>query len=323
MSNAGRFIESSDFFTIDVADYIGKKPSEGHLDMFMDNNLKYTGDFFIPGISESFTLTRDNIMKTGEKFLFAVRQAAEIYRHIESIKGSGNFITEISMDEVTDPQTPLEIFFILAALASEKVPVQTIAPKFSGRFNKGIDYQGSKELFKREFEQDLMVIDLAVKEFGLPENLKLSIHSGSDKFSIYPLMSQLLKDHDKGIHVKTAGTTWLEEIIGLAMAGGDALDLAKDIYFGALDRFDELCGPYIAVIDINKRELPAPSTVLKWTGNQFAAALRHEPGHPGYRPDMRQMVHVSYKIAAEYGTHYTDLVKEHKELIGRQVSENI
>ncbi len=70
-----------------------------------------------------------------------------------------------------------------------------------------------------------------MKEFGLPANLKLSIHSGSDKFSIYPIMGELIKKHDKGIHIKTAGTTWLEEVIGLSLASDESLMLAKKIYF--------------------------------------------------------------------------------------------
>ena len=323
MSNVDKFTESSDFFTIDVADYIGKKATAGELEEFIDNNLKYTGEFKIPGIEGSYTLTREMIYSIGEKFLFALSEAAKIYRHIELKKGKGNFVTEISMDEVSESQSPIELFFILRALASVKIPVQTIAPKFSGRFNKGVDYQGDLEIFEKEFEQDLLVIDMAVKEFGLPANLKLSVHSGSDKFRIYPVMGKLIRKHNKGIHIKTAGTTWLEEMIGLAIAGGEALDLAKDIYKQGLSRYDELCGPYSTVIDINTNNLPDPSEVSEWTGKQFADALRHESGHSGYNPDMRQLVHVAYKVAAEKGDIYINMVKKHKEIIGQQVTENI
>jgi tagaturonate epimerase len=323
MSNVDKFIQSSDFFTIDVADYIGKKASDEELDAFVKNNRKFTGKFEIPGIGGSFDLTGETIYLIGEKFLFAVNEAAKIYRHIESAKGKGNFITEISMDEVSESQSPLELFFILSALAALNIPVQTIAPKFSGRFNKGVDYQGDLNTFEKEFEQDLLVIDMAVKEFGLPADLKLSVHSGSDKFSIYPVMGKLIRKHNKGIHIKTAGTTWLEEMIGLAIAGGEALDLAKDIYRQGLSRYDELCGPYSTVIDINPNQLPDPSKVSEWTGKQFADALRHEPGHPGYNPDMRQLVHVAYKVAAEKKEVYIDMVRKHKEIIGQQVTENI
>jgi tagaturonate epimerase len=323
MSNVDKFIESSDFFTIDVADFIGRKASAGELDDFLEYNLGFTGEFNIPGLAGSFDLTREMIGTIGEKFLFAINEAAKIYRHIESKKGKGNFITEISMDEVSQSQTPLELFFILGSLAYEKIPVQTIAPKFSGRFNKGVDYQGDLDLFTREFEQDLLVIDMAVKEFGLPEDLKLSVHSGSDKFSIYPVMGKLIRKYDKGIHIKTAGTTWLEEMTGLALAGGEALDLARNIYRKGLARFDELCGPYATVIDINRKNLPETREVSGWDGNRFANALRHDPDHPDYNPDMRQLVHVAYKIAAEYGNVYVDMLKRHKEVIAGQVTANI
>lgn len=84
------------------------------------------------------------------------------------------------MDETDDPQSPEELLFILAALGEKKVPLQTIAPKFTGRFNKGVDYEGDVEQFNREFNDDVCVIHRAVNQFSLPENLKLSVHSGSD-----------------------------------------------------------------------------------------------------------------------------------------------
>ena len=227
------------------------------------------------------------------------------------------------MDEVSEAQSPIEMFFILSMVADEGIPAQTIAPKFTGRFNKGVDYVGDVTLFRKEFEQDLLVIDFAIEKFGLPKNLKLSVHSGSDKFSIYPIMGELIKKHNKGIHVKTAGTTWLEEAIGLAMAGGEALQLIKDIYKGGLTRYDELAGPYATVIDIDTSKLPAPSEVDSWVGETLANTLRHVPDHPQYNMHFRQLMHVSYKLAAEKGETYNNLLREHKELVGRQVTENI
>jgi hypothetical protein len=278
----------------------------------------------IPGIATPFDVPESLLQTIAEKFLFAVQEAGKIYRHIEKAKGTDNFVAEVSMDEVNDAQSPVEMFFILSAIAGEKIPAQTIAPKFTGRFNKGVDYAGNVSQFAREFEEDLLVIDFAVKEFGLPANLKLSIHSGSDKFSIYPVMGELIRKYDKGIHVKTAGTSWLEEVIGLAMTDdADAIDLAKAIYAGALTRFDELCGPYATVIDIDKSKLPSTKDVERWTGEKLADTLRHIPGHPDYNPNFRQLIHVGYKVAAEYGTEYTGALETHKEIVGRQVTENI
>ena len=322
-SNVDHFIEAADFFTIDVADYIGKPADPEATKNFIRQHEKYVGQLSIPGIAEPFEIDHQRIEAIGNKFLYAVQQAGNIYRHIADKKGKGNFITEVSMDEVGEPQTPVEMFFILSALAQDDVPVQTIAPKFTGRFNKGVDYEGDINKFTKEFEEDLLVIDYAVKEFGLPEELKLSIHSGSDKFSIYPVMGKLIKKYNKGIHVKTAGTTWLEEVIGLAIGGGEGLALAKKIYLEGYNRIDDLCKPYASVIDIDHDKLPKPGEIQEWSTEQFVNALRHVPDHPEYNPHLRQLIHVAYKVAAELGDEYTNALKKYKDIIGREVTTNI
>ena len=323
MNNVDRFIEASDFFTIDVADYIGKPADADSVSKFIENNLKYAGTLSIPGIQEPFKVDRSLLETLAGKYLFATQEAGRIYRHIASKKGADNFVTEVSMDEVDAPQTPIEIFFILSALAQEKIPAQTIAPKFTGRFNKGVEYVGDTAQFEKEFREDLLVIDFAVKEFGLPEGLKLSIHSGSDKFSIYPIMGRLIRQYDKGIHIKTAGTTWLEENIGLALADAQALELAKKIAISALGRMEELCIPYATVIDINPANLPTAEQIASWDGNQYARALRHNQQDPLYNPDFRQLVHVSYKIAAELAPEFYAALERNADVVAEQVKENI
>jgi hypothetical protein len=318
-----RFIESSDFFTIDVASYIGKKAEDRQITQFVSDAAKYTGNLRIPGTELSLKSSKSQISQIAEKYLFAAIRAREIYNKIELVKGKGNFVTEVSMDEVPDPQTPVELFFILSMLASEDIPVQTIAPKFSGRFNKGVDYVGNPEKFAAEFESDLMVIDLAIKEFGLPQNLKMSIHSGSDKFSIYPYIGSVIKKYDKGIHLKTAGTTWLEEVIGLAESGGAALKFAKEIYIKSLEKIDELCAPYSDVIDIMVSSLPSVQDVSEWSNKKFADSLRHIPGNPDYNANMRQLIHVAYKLAAQRMDEYYQLLESNKKLISKCVYENI
>ncbi|MBL7968736.1 MAG: hypothetical protein JNK09_17140 [Prolixibacteraceae bacterium] len=317
------FVETADFFTLDVASYIGKESPYEDVHNFMDSCSKYLGDLVIPGIDHPFHITPELLEKIAGKFLAATNHASEIYNYLYANKGEGNFVTEVSMDEVEIPQTPVDLFFILKMLADKGVPAQTIAPKFTGRFNKGVDYTGDVAQFAKEFEEDVLVIDFAVKEFGLPEELKLSVHSGSDKFSIYPVMAEIIKKCDKGIHVKTAGTTWLEEVIGLALAGGKALDAAKHIYIEALGRKDELCAPYADVIDIATEKLPSAHEVSGWSGEKFANTLRHIPGHPDYNPNFRQLIHVGYKVAAEMGKTYTDLLKKHADVVGACVEENI
>lgn len=287
LGNVDRFMDACDFFTLDVADFIGRS---GSLE---------------------------------DRYLTAVKEAGRIYRHIAERKGADSFVTEVSMDEVEVAQKPDEIRFILKALADEEIPLQTFAPKFTGRFNKGVDYEGDLAVFEKEFEEDLLVIEEAVKAYGLPENLKLSIHSGSDKFSIYPIMGRLIRKYDKGIHIKTAGTTWLEEIIGLSLADPDALRLAKDIYRIALTRMDELTFPYAAVIDVDKAKLPAPGVVDGWDAQTFAKTLRHDEKEPLYNPSFRQLIHVSFKVAAELKDRYYPALERHVDVIGREITDNL
>ena len=323
LTNVDRFIDHADFFTLDVAMYIGNESPAADVEEFIELCVDLGEKVEISGIAEPIIVTEELLKSVALKYLAAIKEAGKIYRHIVAAKGVGNFITEISMDEVETPQTPVDLFFILKMIAIGRVPAQTIAPKFTGRFNKGVDYVGDVEQFAKEFEQDILVIDYAISEFGLPEDLKLSVHSGSDKFSIYPVMAEIIKKHDKGIHVKTAGTTWLEEVIGLSVAGDDGLEVAKEIYIKALTRKDELCAPYADVIDIDGSMLPSPEAVAAWTGEKFANTLRHIQGHPDYNSNLRQLIHVGYKVAAEMGDGYTGLLKKYADVVGGCVEENI
>lgn len=323
LTNVDRFIDHADFFTLDVAMYIGNKSSSEEVAKFKKACAGLGNEVTIPGIEEPLKISDDLLDKVADKYLAAVKEAGKIYKHIEKSKGKGNFITEISMDEVETPQTPVDMFFIFKMISEAGIPAQTIAPKFTGRFNKGVDYKGDVRQFAREFEQDVLVIDYAVKNFGLPGNLKLSVHSGSDKFTIYPVMAEIIKKHDKGLHVKTAGTTWLEEVIGLAISGVEGLVTAKEIYSKALSRKQELCEPYADVIEIDDAKLPDPEEVIDWTGEKFANTLRHIPGHPDYNPDFRQLIHVGYKVAAEMGSNFSMLLEKYSKVTGACVEENI
>jgi len=316
------FVDSHDFFTIDVADAIGKPADAGQIDAFVQCCGKYVGAMEIPGAG-SFDVTEETIRGVANTFLGAVKLAGEIYRHIADRRGAENLIPEISMDETDAPQSPLEMFFILAAIAQEGVPIQTIAPKFTGRFNKGVDYVGDVGQFEKEFNDDLAAIAFAVAEFGLPENLKLSVHSGSDKFSIYPAIKRALKRTGAGLHVKTAGTTWLEELIGLAEAGGQGLEIAKEVYASALSRRQELCAPYATVIDVDVEQLPTAEDVNGWDSEKFATSLRHNQAHPNYNPSFRQLLHVGYKVAAEMGDRYYGALEEFETEVSRNVTDNL
>lgn len=323
IKNVDLFMPACDFFTLDVADFAGECAADEALETFTSKYDRLVGKLVIPGIERPLCVSAASIREIAENYLLAVQEAGRIYRHIEAKLGAGNFVTEVSMDEADDPQSPDELIFILAMLAHEGIPVQTLAPKFSGRFNKGVDYIGDVSAFAREFEEDVAVVAYAVRAFGLPPDLKLSLHSGSDKFSIYPVIRDVLTRFGAGLHVKTAGTTWLEEIIGLACAGGDGLAIARSVYSTAMERFEELVAPYAAVLDVNRSRLPDPAAVANWSSEQFAAALRHDPDCPHYNSDFRQLIHVAYRVAAEMGDRYTDALTRFESDIAANVTANL
>ncbi len=323
LKTVDRFLDPCDFFTIDVADFIGLPASEDSIRAFVYRHPELAGKIRIPGIDAPLQIQPGHVAEIAAKYFAAIQEAARIYGHIEQQKGKGRFIPEVSMDETDTPQTPLELLIILAGMADAGIPIQTIAPKFTGRFNKGIDYAGNLEQFAREFSDDVAVVAFARKQYGLPANLKLSVHSGSDKFSLYAPMRRALLKFDAGVHLKTAGTTWLEELIGLAEAGGAGLDLAKEIYTQAHAQAAELCLPYASVIDIDPARLPAPEQVKMWASGQFVSALRHDPNSPEYNPSMRQLLHVAFKIAAKMDRRYLDLLSANEAIVGRNVTDNL
>jgi tagaturonate epimerase len=323
LKTVDRFIDPCDFYTLDVADWIGQRAEEGSVHGFAQRHSELVGAERINGIDRPLRIEREFVIGVANKYLAAVQEAGKIYRYIEGKKGKGTFIPEISMDETDSPQSPVELLIILAAVADEGIPIQTIAPKFTGRFNKGVDYAGDLAQFTEEFSNDIAVIAFAVQQYGLPGNLKLSVHSGSDKFSIYEPIHRTCRKFNAGIHLKTAGTTWLEELIGLAEAGGAGLDLSKEIYGQAYAHREELCGPYAAVIDIDAAKLVAPEKVNSWSSEQFVSALRHDPKSPAYNSSIRQLLHVGFKVAAKIGPRYLELLSANEATIAKNVTGNL
>jgi hypothetical protein len=323
LDTVDRFLDPSDFFTIDVADSIGSSASQSDLDAFIARHPELREPLEIAGIPTPLPFSREMLAQIASKYLLAVQDAGRIFRHIQNRKGIGGFIAEVSMDETDQPQMPQDLLVILAAMADEGISLQTVAPKFTGRFNKGVDYVGDLKQFEREFLDDLAVIDYAIRAYGLPSNLKLSVHSGSDKFSLYGVIGRAIRSRNAGLHIKTAGTTWLEELIGLAESGEQGTDFVREIFLIALDKRDALTAPYASVIDIVPERLPTPDAVAKWEGIDWVGALRHDPSHSGFNPSLRQLLHVSFKLAARAGSRYTELLRTHADVIGRNVYENL
>ena len=318
-----RFIEPCDFFTLDVADMIGHPADAVDVDAFIVGHAELIGSVVIPNVDAPFKVDREYLRSVANNFLAAVKEAGRIYRAVEKRKGEGRFVSEISMDETIAAQTPIELLAILAMIADEGIPIQTIAPKFTGRFNKGVDYVGDVPAFAREFREDIAAIAYAVGRYRLPENLKLSVHSGSDKFSIYKAIHEAVQKSGAGVHLKTAGTTWLEELIGLAESGGDGLMVAKEIYVEAFAHADELTAPYATVIDIDRSALPSPDEVMGWSSEEFTGALRHDRTNAAYNPSFRQLLHVGFKVAAHMGPRYLETLRENEEIVARNVTKNL
>jgi tagaturonate epimerase len=316
------FIPFSNFFTIEMADFIGKPASSRAIASFLSEMAQYKGARAIAGIQTRLEITDSALTNFAQKYLFAIEEAGKVYRHVAEKKGLDSFITEVSCDEAQSAQTPVELFLILAAASREGIPIQTIAPKFTGAFLKGVDYVGDPQQFAREFREDLAIIASAVSTFQLPRNLKLSIHTGSDKFTLYPLMHRAIKEVNAGIHLKTAGTTWLEELAGIVGAGGAGLKLGKEIYQNSYERYDELCAPYLAVINIDKNRLPSPGHVASWSSEDFLRAMRHDRLCSEYNPNLRQLLHIGFKVAAEMPSFHKTL-GECRTAIEENVTKNI
>jgi len=324
LETVDEFIPHSNFFTVDVANYIGKKADQISIDLFIKRiRSLFLDELKIRGLDKPLNLTISNIREVANKFLFAIQHAAKICEYIKSKKGDEPFLIEISMDEVEVAQTPVEIFLILHMIVQNQIPITTLAPKFTGRFNKGVDYEGDLKKFESEFEDCLILMKYGVQHLGMNSNQKLSVHTGSDKFSLYPIINKLIKKHRTGLHLKTAGTTWLEEMIGLAEAGGPAFEMAKSIYKESLERYDELTGPYQTVLNIDLNKLPTAKEIDTWSGTLFCESLRHVISNSTYNPSFRQLIHTSYKVAAERGNEFYGLLKDNEEIIGKNVYENI
>jgi hypothetical protein len=318
-----RFVPHADFYTIDVAEEIGKPAPSSKIHRFAERHPELVGSISIPGIDHPLNITRAQVERIAARYLRAVQEAGKVYRQVAALKGEDKFVTEVSLDETGSPQSPPELLLILAALADEGVPVQTIAPKFAGRFNKGVDYVGDVAQFEKQFNQSLAVIAQAVRQYPLPGTLKLSLHSGSDKFSLYGPIRRALARFKAGLHLKTAGTTWLEEVIGLADANGKGLELVKEIYAQALKQREALCAPYATVIDIDWKRLPSAAAVKGWSSAQFVSAVRHDQTNKAYNPHLRQLLHVGYKIAARMGNRYLDALEACEDSVSQNVTENL
>ncbi|MDR2536280.1 MAG: tagaturonate epimerase family protein [Treponema sp.] len=200
----------------------------------------------------------------GEAILFA----ADIYTRFFK-QGSYEADFEISIDETASVTTPLQHFFVAKELLNKGVSFATLAPRFCGEFQKGIDYKGNVA----QFEQEIKIHAGIARHFGY----KLSIHSGSDKFSVFPSIG---KETQGVFHVKTAGTNWLEAMRVVAMADPS---LYRDIHHYALSVFNEATQYYHVTTDLTK--IPDLNALKD---EDLPKLFEHN--------DARQLIHITYGL---------------------------
>lgn len=179
-----------------------------------------------------------------------------------------NVEVELSIDETNDPTSPFEHYFIASELDRLGIELVSLAPRFCGEFEKGIDFKGDLDEFKSEYLQHIAIAE----EFG---GYKLSIHSGSDKFSIYQAIGSL---NEGNVHVKTAGTSYLEALRSVAEADPD---LFNEILDYSLNRFDTDKKTYFISAEPGK----IPQLLEEKKGKE-ADLLDN--------PHVRQVLHVTY-----------------------------
>jgi hypothetical protein len=258
------------FFTVDPGAHVDNAASTDplaaleqktrHLDwdalqaLYLQKTGEHTWDAF----------DRPALLRAAVKYGRAIEHTVGMYRRLCDLKQEFDF--EVSVDETDSPTTPLEHYFIVSELTRRGVRFTSLAPRFSGDFEKGVDYIGDLAALDEEMAQHAAV----TAHFG---SYKISLHSGSDKFSVYPLLA---KHWDTRIHVKTAGTSYLEALRTLA-----AVDpaLLKDIYLFARERYENDRVSYHVSAELKRA--PLPNAVVDWVSllDQF---------------DAREILHVTY-----------------------------
>ncbi|OGO20310.1 MAG: hypothetical protein A2Z14_18480 [Chloroflexi bacterium RBG_16_48_8] len=196
----------------------------------------YVGQTVNLGSGFSMTFDLQTLLRAGCKYGHAIGQVVRMYRHLTRL--TKNFELEISVDETETPTTIEEHYFIAAELKRLGVNWISLAPRYAGRFEKGVEYIGDLN----KFEDDLKFHAAIARKIG---PYKLSLHSGSDKFSIYPIFS----NHTNGIaHLKTAGTSYLEALRVIAKLNPG---LFRAIYSLAIERYPQDRSTYHVSADLS------------------------------------------------------------------------
>lgn len=291
-------------FTLDPSEKI-----DTAADILSESDLgrKFNALFSTANAAESFLTryegkhgaSRLDVVRSGVKYLGAVRHAAEAFHRIADLRGGTGFNFEMSIDETTTETTALDHRIIVTELIREGVSLFSLAPRFEGEFEKGIDYRGSLEGFRRSLTGHYRLS----RELG---EYRLSLHSGSDKFSVYPVFGEIT---DGFYHVKTAGTSYLEAVKTTA---SENIDLFLKILDLSLETFDENAASYH--ISANPDNVPHSDMLSR------EEAISQIAGNP----DVRQVLHIAFGVVlAAFGDEFRASLLRNRDVYKRFLSEHI
>ncbi|MBQ3792451.1 MAG: tagaturonate epimerase family protein, partial [Clostridia bacterium] len=258
--------------TLDCSEHIRGDVSEMS-DAEVDRECELSPELKEKYLGKSFEV-EDNVLTFTENELKrivliygkAIDFAAYIYeKYIRAIRDRVDF--ELSIDETATPTSPLQHYFVARELTDRGVGLVTVAPRFCGEFQKGIDYIGDL----KQFEAEMKVHAAIARHFGY----KLSIHSGSDKFSTFEIIGKYTQGN---FHVKTAGTNWLEAMRAVAAADPK---LYREVHKYALTRFEDATKYYHVTTDLSK--IP---DIDKMTDEELPSLFTMN--------DARQLIHITY-----------------------------
>jgi len=224
------FVEAGyTFFTVDPGEHVDNAADTDSIEI-LKQRIANPGwgelsALYLPGKGGRVwgRFDEESLMRTAAKYGRAIRHSVSMFRRLSELKDAFDF--EVSVDETDSPTTPLEHFFIASELTRAGVKFTSLAPRFIGRFEKGVDYIGDLNALDVELSKHAAV----TAHFG---TYKMSLHSGSDKFSVYPLVA---KHWGERLHVKTAGTSYLEALRVLAR---HEPDLFSKIHALGLERYE-------------------------------------------------------------------------------------
>lgn len=212
--------------------------------------------------------SKHDVLKGMVKYGHVITHTKKLADYLENTYPGHPAELELSVDETELPTTPFEHYLIASELNHLGVQLISLAPRFCGDFEKGIDFKGDLDQFKEDYQQHLAIAE----RFG---GYKLSIHSGSDKFSVYKVIGSI---NSGSVHVKTAGTSYLEALRTVAKADPE---LFREILSYSIKQFSEDKKTYH--ISANLKNVPSPGSL---EDSQLPPLLDHD--------DTRQVLHVAY-----------------------------